>query len=103
LAAHVQALRDRFAAARLRGDAVHRREEARFALHLLAEPSIAVQLARENWKVQREPPDARILLEAALASGDGAAARPALEFLAATGLEDVRLAALAAEAQQATP
>jgi Tfp pilus assembly protein PilF len=88
---HQQMLRDRFAAARLRGDTVHRREEARCALHLLGEPSLALALARDNWAVQREPADARILLEAARAAGDPAAARPVLAFLAATGLEDATL------------
>jgi hypothetical protein len=98
---HVQALRDRFAAARLRGDTVHRREEARFALRLLGQPDTALQLARENWDVQREPADVRILFESALASGDPAAAQPALDFLARTGLEDVRLAALRTRLQVA--
>lgn len=102
LAANVQALHDRFAAARLRGDTVHRREEARFALELVGDPARALQLARDNWDVQREPWDARILLEAALASGDSAAAKPAVEFLNRVGLEDVTLAALAKRLQQAT-
>lgn len=98
---HVQALRDRFAAARLRGDTVHRREEARFALRVLGQPGAALQLARENWDVQREPWDVRILLESALASGDAPAAQPALDFLARTGLEDVRLVPLSTRLQLA--
>ena len=97
--AHIQALRDRFAAARLRGDSVHRREEARFTLRLLQKPRPSLQLARDNWEVQREPMDARLLLEAALAAGDRAAARPALEFLTRSGLEDPILARLAAALQ----
>ena len=101
LASHVQTLQDRFAAAHLRGDTVHRREEARFALRLLADPRAAVQLARDNWEVQREPWDARILLESALASGDYAAAQPVLEFLARTALEDAALAHLAGQLQSA--
>jgi len=101
-AADLQALQDRFAAARLRGDTVHRREEARFALALLGDPRRALQLARENWDVQREPWDARILLEAALASGDAAAARPAVEFLNGAGLEDVTLAPLTKRVEDAT-
>jgi len=94
---HVQALRDRFAAARLRGDAAHRREEARAALSLDVQPAEALRLARENWDAQREPADARILLEAALVCGDPAAAQPVLEFLTRTRLEDVTLARLAAQ------
>jgi len=101
LASHVQTLQDRFAAAHLRGDTVHRREEARFALRLLGEPRVAVQLAHDNWEVQREPWDARILLESALASGDYAAAQPVIEFLARTALEDAALAHLAGQLQSA--
>jgi tetratricopeptide (TPR) repeat protein len=97
---HVQALRDRFAAARRRGDSAHQREEARFTLRLLGQPDTALQLARDNWEVQREPSDVRILLESALASGDDEAARPALEFLDRTGLEDVRLAQLSTQARR---
>lgn len=97
LEAHLAALRDRFAAAHLRGDSVHRREEARFALHLLGDPRRALQLARDNWEVQREPWDARLLLEAALAAGDRAAAQPVLDFRSQSGLEDVALAHLATE------
>ena len=40
------------------------------------------------------PADARVLLEAARAAGDPAAARPVLTWLSATGLEDARLASL---------
>ena len=70
----VEALRARFAAARERGDSVHRREEARFTLRLLKRPQQALKLAQLNWQVQKEPADARILLEAARAAGNDAAA-----------------------------
>jgi Tfp pilus assembly protein PilF len=90
-AMHVRTLRDRFAAARRRGDVVHRREEARFTLTVLGDAATALDLARANWTVQREPADARVLLDAALAAGDAAAARPVLDFLAASGLDDAAL------------
>jgi len=96
LDAHLRMLGDRFAAGRLRGDTVHRREEARAALWLRGDARTALQLARDNWGVQREPADARILLESALAAGDRSAAAPVLDFVARTGLQDVALAALAA-------
>ncbi len=92
--AQVEMLRDRFATSRLRGDTAHRREEARFTLELLGEPRAALALAQANWEVQREPADARLLLEAAVAAGDAAAARPVLDHLDRTRLEDVKLAAL---------
>lgn len=95
LASHVAALRDRFAASRLRGDTIHRREEARFVLHLLNQPKEALRLAMENWAVQREPADARILLECANAARDRAAAKPVLDWMSTNHLEDVRLTKLA--------
>lgn len=92
-------LADRFAASRLRGDVVHRREQSRFEL-LRGDPKAALQLAADNFAVQREPADLRIYLEAAVAAGDRAAAAPALDFLAATKLEDATLAPLAARLEE---
>jgi hypothetical protein len=97
-AAHVQALDDRFAAAKLRGDTTHRAEEARFQLRLRNNPAQAVQLAAANYQVQREPRDARALLEAAVAAKDVAAAQPVREWLRASGFEDARLRTLAQQA-----
>ena len=93
---HVALLGARFDASRLRGDTVHRREEARFELGLRDDPRAALSLARANWDVQKEPWDVRVLLEAALAAGDASAAAPALAFLDAHHLEDPRISALAA-------
>jgi hypothetical protein len=94
---HVSALKERFGASRQRGDKVHRREEARFTLHLLHQPREALQLAKENWAVQREPADARILLETALAAKDDVAADSVREWLSTNRLQDVRLAKLLQE------
>jgi hypothetical protein len=91
---HVALMQARFDAARRRGDSMHLREEARFTLDLLDRPPRAVELALENWATQREPSDARILLEAAVAAQDPAAAQPVLDWLARTGLQHVRLQAL---------
>jgi Tfp pilus assembly protein PilF len=95
LGEHVALLQARFDAARRRGDSVHLREEARFTLHLLDRPDEALELARRNWETQREPADARLLLEAAFAAGEPAAAQPVLDWRDRTGLEDVRMEALA--------
>jgi tetratricopeptide (TPR) repeat protein len=94
LPVYVEQLRDRFAASRLRGDRVHLREEARFALHLLNTPEEALTLAQENWQVQKEPSDIRILLEAALAASDAATVAVATGWLGDCGLEDVQLSRL---------
>jgi tetratricopeptide (TPR) repeat protein len=91
---HVAELRARFEASRLRGDEVHQREEARFLLHLLHRPQEALVLAQRNWSVQREPADARVLLEAAVAAKEPHAALPVLDFIRTNRLEDVRLEAL---------
>jgi hypothetical protein len=98
---HVALLQARFDAARRRGDGVHLREQARFTLELLGRPAAALELALANWATQREPADARVLLEAALAANDGAAAMPVLDWLDRTGLEHARIRALAARVRGA--
>lgn len=91
-----QRLADRFAASRARGDRVHLREEAMFLLHARGDAIGAHALARENWKTQKEPLDARIALESALAAGDASSARDVVAWVRSTRLEDTRIAALAA-------
>jgi predicted Zn-dependent protease len=81
----------RFNAAMQRGDTVHQREQARFALFLQQDIAAAVQLAQQNWAVQKEVPDMRIVLEAALAARNDGAAQPVLAWIAANGVEDVAL------------
>ena len=74
-----------------RGEAVHRREQARFLLDVEQQPQAALAAAQENWRVQREPDDLLILLRAAQAAQRPEAAAPALLFMRQRGLEDVRL------------
>jgi len=69
-AAHRAELADRFDAARRRGDVVHRREEARYRLAIAGDAAGALALARDNWAVQREPADLRILADAARAMAE---------------------------------
>ncbi|MCC7595921.1 hypothetical protein IGS61_00395 [Janthinobacterium sp. FW305-129] len=85
----------RFTAAMQRGDTVHQREQARFALFLQQDVPSALRLAQQNWAIQKEVPDMRILLEAALAARDYATAQPVLAWIAANGVEDVALQRLA--------
>ncbi len=89
--AGTEVLAARFDALRERGDRVHRREESRFRLALAQEPAVALDLALENWAVQKEPLDARIALEAALAANRPAAAAEVARWIHDTGLQDVRL------------
>ena len=86
----------RFDAIRLRQGTRHLRFESRYELELGGNPARALELARRCWAEQKEPRDARNLLEAALAAGDAAAAKPVTEFMAQSRIEDVRLSELAA-------
>ena len=92
---HQATLADRYAAARLRGDTTHEQEESRFSLQLLKQPEEALRLAQSNWKVQREPRDARVLLEAAVALRQPVSAQPVLDWMAQSRIEDWYLQRLA--------
>lgn len=94
---HTTELAARFAAGRERGTRVHVREEARFTLVLLHDPKTALTLAQANWKIQKEPWDARLLLETALAIGSRDGARPVIAWLHINHVEGMRLQQLAAQ------
>jgi tetratricopeptide (TPR) repeat protein len=83
-----------FAAELQRGDAVHRREQARFLLEVLDQPRPSLAAALENWRVQHEPDDVLVLLRAARAAGDPGAAAPAIDFVRSRGQSDVRVEAM---------
>jgi len=88
-------LRAAFAAETQRGEAVHRREQARFLLDVEDQPKLSLAAALENWAVQREPDDVLVLVNAAKAAGTPVAAEPALDFMRTQGLSDVRVNAAA--------
>ena len=102
-AGHIADLAARFEASRLRGDTVHRREQARFTLALLHDPAAAMVVAEANWAVQREPADARGLLEAALAARQPAAAGPAVAWFDGNHVQDARIAELVARVRSLPP
>ena len=79
--AHAQIVRRGLAAAAARGDDTHLRERARYFLDVEPDAAEALAAARGNWALQREAADARMLLEAAAAAGDPAAAAPVLAWL----------------------
>jgi tetratricopeptide (TPR) repeat protein len=87
----VAAMRDRIAAAAERGDRIHLREEARFALAVDRDAPRAVRIARDNWSIQKELADARLLAEAAVAAVDRDAAEPVIAWARATGVRDATL------------
>ena len=101
LGSHTADLAERFAEARMRGDTIHQREEAWFTLDLLHRPGPALRLAVSNWAVQHEPVDLRILIRCALAAGEPSAARPGLEWLARSHLQDPHVGQLTARLQEA--
>ena len=92
--AHRADLAARFDAARARGDTLHQREEARFELEIRGDAKKALALARDNWEVQREPADLRILGQAALAADDAAALQAFNSWIDDTRLQDATLVAV---------
>ena len=91
---HITTLAQSFETSRRRGDIVHQREQGRFELHVLHRPTDALATALANWQVQREPADARVLMEAALAAHQPMAAKSALDWFHANSVEDAALAGL---------
>jgi hypothetical protein len=94
---HARALQTRYEASARRGERLHIQDEAQFRLEFTGDAKGALALAVENWSRQREPRDAELLLHAALAAREPAAAQPALDWLVASGYEDPRLARLAGD------
>ena len=75
----------------LRGDTVHQCEQLRFELRLMHNPVKALEIAKQNWLVQKEPADARVYLEAAVAANDKNAVTLMVNWLATSHLEDTTL------------
>jgi hypothetical protein len=100
---YVRALGDRFADAGLRGEKLHLQEEARFLLDLKGDAKGALAAASENYRTQREPRDAQVLIDAALAARDPAAAAPALQWLDSSGFEGARIRDAALKLRAAKP
>jgi len=83
-------LQARFDQAAARGEPLHARDAAVFALER-GDPTAALRQARDNWAVQREPADLRVLARAARAARDAQALADVRAWLRATGLQDARL------------
>lgn len=87
-------MREGYAAAHLRDEDLHLREEARYTLQAQGDAPRALALAQANWTIQHEPWDARLLLMAAYAAKQPQAAQPVLDWLQVSRLQDARLAPL---------
>ena len=83
-------LRQRFAEAQWRGNLLHKREFARFQLDVTGDKELALQTASANWVEQREPPDTRLLLRAAIAAGDTAQTEALAAWLKQNSQQDAR-------------
>jgi predicted Zn-dependent protease len=74
------------------GFVAHAREEAMFYLFIAGDPAQALERAEANWAEQHEYDDARLLILAADAAGNPAAARPVLTWMQAAGVDIPALA-----------
>ncbi|MCF6251916.1 MAG: hypothetical protein L3J75_11705 [Methylococcaceae bacterium] len=88
LAKYIDLLSERFRANRKRGSVLHQGDEARFKLHLLNQPHAALQLAKQNWQLQREPADTYILLQSAILANDMEAVQNIKQWLSKKGTDD---------------
>ena len=86
-----QMMKSRVIASQQRKETVHLRDYARFALQLEGDKESAYRMAKENWKTQKEPADAYILIESALAVNEKDIARDVLAWERGHGYEDVAL------------
>lgn len=86
----IERLEQRFNEERMRGPSAHLREEAMLA-QLRGEPERALPLAQGNWQGQREPLDALVLVESALAARRPEAVAEVRGWMQATRLEDIRI------------
>ncbi len=93
---------DRLDAARARGERIHARDLARVQLRLLQNATAALQAARENWAQQREPADARLLVESGLAAQDRSVIAEVIEWRHRTSYQDATLDALLSHAWAAS-
>ncbi len=93
--ASINTLEKRFADIFSNNNHVHGRDEALFLLEFkqdkLASRKRALQLAEQNWNVQKEPDDALILLRAAIANQRPDKAQIVFDWVNKNKLEDQRI------------
>lgn len=69
-------------------DNPHLREHARFLLDVLDRPQEALELARRNWRIQREPADLQVYARSAVAAASAVDEEVVRDWIAATAFED---------------
>jgi tetratricopeptide (TPR) repeat protein len=83
-----QAFEARLRAAEREGDNTHQREQAMFLLDVRGDAGAALESARRNWVLQREPADLRIYTRAALSMHSDADCALLAHWRAVTHYED---------------
>jgi tetratricopeptide (TPR) repeat protein len=86
----------RYHAAERGGDTSHLREYSRFLLEVHGDTPAALEAARQNWQVQREPADIHVYANAALAASLPRLPAELAVWIRDTGYEDKTLSSLAA-------
>jgi tetratricopeptide (TPR) repeat protein len=86
-----KAMRDRIAAAAERGDRIHMREEARFTLEVEGDAPRALSIALDDWAVQKELADARLVAATAMAASRPEAADPIRAWVRTNHIDDAQL------------
>jgi tetratricopeptide (TPR) repeat protein len=89
-----QAYEERLRAAQRDHDYSHQREQAMYLLEVRNDPAAALEAARRNWAVQREPADLRLYARAAVAAHAGVDCALIAHWLAQNGYEDRTLLGL---------
>lgn len=98
-----EALHEEFSTALRRGEALPHKSYARFSLNLLDRPRQALEAAKENWTLQREPSDTVLLARAALEAGDHGTLQEVRRWVEDTGLESRQLERLLRQAEEQAP
>lgn len=77
----------------LRQEALIERPKLIYQISYGKDLSSGLALSIENWRLQKEPPDALLFVQAALALGQAHAAEPVVVWMAQTGYSDPELSA----------
>lgn len=77
-----------------RGEQPHARDYARYLLHIVGDVHRALDVAQQNWHSQKESTDALVLIEAAAAANEAAAAEPVRTWQAQYNYHDAALEGL---------
>lgn len=94
-----QTLQARFAAQALRQESLIERPRLIYLIAYGRDLAAGLALSIENWKLQKEPPDALLFAQAALALDQPRAAEPVLTWVKATGYSEPALDRLVQQIQ----